>query len=323
MYKYDIYMCICECPCVSLSVHRCLTDVCICRLFLYQITNVLVTILSGSVFSSLVDAIDSPSAIVTLLGSALPGISVFFGNFILSAAVIGSTAELLQLGPFFLFSVYIYFFDERTLTKRQLVTGPLEDRSMDYGEYLPSVLFILYIVLIYWVMSPLVVLFGALYFLSKGIVLKYLFLYVYIPKFEMGGKFYFDLFSYSFKGLFLSSIVMIVYMALKQGSVQTSLIFPIPIIIYYYWGYLDRKYEHVAQDLAYGHAVELDGQAEASLLTASFRPDYYCQPSLLVPLRVSPQPYRLSALPIINAEGCMSEEYAGAIVEVEGSESTV
>jgi hypothetical protein len=82
------------------------------------------------------------------------------------------------------FTLYAKVFYERTLTKRQLVTGPLADRTMDYGAYLPAVLFIFYIVLIFWVM------FGMIYFFAKGLVLKYLFLYVYIPKFEMGGKFF-------------------------------------------------------------------------------------------------------------------------------------
>ncbi|CAE7435196.1 RSN1 [Symbiodinium microadriaticum] len=286
-------------------------------LFSYQLTNVVVTILSGSLFTSLVDALDNPSSIVTLLGASLPGISVFFGNFTLSAAVIGSAAELLQIIPFAVFTAYRILFNERTLTKRQLVTGPLEDRSMDYGAYLPAVLFIFYIVLIYWVMSPLVVLFGSIYFLAKGVVLKYLFLYVFVPKFEMGGKFYFNLFSYSFRGLFLSSIIMIVYMGIKQGSVQAALIFPIPIIIHVYWKHLNHKYEHLAQDLAYWRAVESDECTKTSEIISTFSADYYSQPSLLAPPRLAPQPYRLGSGPIITTDGSMSEEYAGAIVEVE------
>jgi hypothetical protein len=287
------------------------------RLFSYQLTNVFVTILSGSLFNSLVDAIDNPSSIISLLGTALPGISVFFGNFTLSAAVIGSTSELLQVGPWVVFTLYAKVFNERTLTKRQLVTGPLADRTMDYGAYLPAVLFIFYIVLIYWVMSPLVVLFGMIYFFAKGLVLKYLFLYVYIPKFEMGGKFFFGLFQYSFRGLFMSSIIMIVYMGLKQGTVPAALIFPIPFIVHFYWGHLNKKYEHLAQDLAYWRAVEADGSADAGDFVQTFVTDYFSQPSLTAPVRVAPQPYRLSSAPLLDANGFMAEEYAGAVVEVE------
>lgn len=287
------------------------------RLFSYQLTNVFVTILAGSVFNSLVDAIENPSSIITLLGAALPGISVFFGNFTLSAAVIGSASELLQIGPWAVFTIYSKVFNERTLTKRQLTTGPLADRTMDYGAYLPEVLFIFYIVLIYWVMSPLVVLFGVIYFFAKGLVLKYLFLYVFIPQFEMGGNFFFGLFKYSFRGLFLSSVIMIVYMALKQGTIQAALIFPIPIIIYFYWGHLDKKYEHLAQDIAYWRAVEADNSSQAAEVVQTFTPKYFSQPSLTAPIKVAPQPYRLSGAPLLDANGCMGEEYAGPVVEVE------
>lgn len=286
-------------------------------MFAYQLTNVFVTILSGSLFNSLVDAIDNPSSIFNLLGSALPSISVFFGNFTLSAAIIGSTAELLQVGPFAVFTFYRKFFSERALTKRQLTTGPLEDRSMDYGAYLPALLFIFYIVLIYWVMSPLVVVFGVVYFFMKGLILKYLFLYVYIPQFEMGGKFFFSLFRYSFRGLFMSSVIMIVYMALKQATIPAALIFPIPIIVYLYWDHLDKKYEHLALDLAYWRAVETDKSSEASAVVTSFSADYFSQPCLTAPVKVAPQPYRLSSGPLLDAQGSMAEEYAGPIVEVE------
>lgn len=304
-------------------------------MYAYQIANVFVTTLSGSVFDSLVDIIDNPTSIVSLLGTSLPGGSVFFGNFTLSAAIIGGATELLQIGPLVVYLIYTKFFKESSLTRRQLLNGPLMDQFLNYGEYLPAVLFILFILQIYWIISPLTTLFAAIYFITKYFILKYQLLYVYTPKFEMGGIFWFGLFRYAMLGLFLSSITMLGYTALKEGQGQVAILFPLPWYIYWKWGTMNREYEKEAKDIPYICAVRVDteraekkrrydllaaataaGAGDANEIEGS---DYYKQPALCSPIEALPQPYRLNSKPLFDASGALNEEYRGPIVELEAN----
>lgn len=298
-------------------------------MYAYQIANVFVTTLSGSVFDSLVQLINNPTSIIGLLGASLPAASVFFGNFTLSAAIIGGATELLQIGPLIIYLFYTKILKESQLTRRQILTGPLCDQIMNYGEYLPAILFILFILQIYWVISPLTTFFGAIYFTTKYFILKYRFLYVYTPKFEMGGIFWFGLFRYSMLGLFLSSLTMLGYTALKEGQVQVAVLFPLPFYIYWKWGQFTHKYENCAKDIPFISAIKIDNERKEKNLqyTVTTSPtqhsiyelqvDYYKQPSLSSPIEALPQPYRINNKSLFDARGALNEEYIGPIVEID------
>ena len=121
------------------------------RYFGYQLANVYLTLLTGSMFNALADAIANPASIIRLLAAALPSVSVFFSNYIITEILTSTTGELLQLVPMLIFNVYKRVLGERTLTQRTLLDGPLAAAEVDYGEMLPNILFVTCIVLTYMV----------------------------------------------------------------------------------------------------------------------------------------------------------------------------
>jgi len=50
------------------------------RFFAYQIANVYLILLAGSMFGALADVINDPMSIVSLLAASLPGVSTFFST---------------------------------------------------------------------------------------------------------------------------------------------------------------------------------------------------------------------------------------------------
>jgi hypothetical protein len=102
-------------------------------------------------FNALADAIANPASIITLLAAALPSVSVFFSNYIITEILTSTTGELLQLVPMLIYNVYKKVFGERTLTQRTLLQGPLAAVEVDYGSMLPNFLFVVCIVLTYMV----------------------------------------------------------------------------------------------------------------------------------------------------------------------------
>ena len=138
-------------------------------------------------------------------------------------------------------------------------------------------------------------------------VLKHQFLFVYVPVFETGGRFWYGLYGFSMKGLLVSSITMVGYIAVKEGVKQAPFVFPIPFVILYVWRKTEGKYERVSKDLAYSRAVQAD--TDGANHVSSFTPTLYMQPALLATDNLSPCPYRIGGLPLFNGKGELNEVY--------------
>lgn len=280
------------------------------RYFGYQLANVYLTLLTGSLFTALADAIADPASIIRLLAAALPSVSVFFINYIITEILTTAPSELLQLVPFLIYNAYKFLFKEEYLTRRTLFNGPLQTSEFDYGSALPSYLFIVCIVLTYMIIAPVITILGAFYFSIFYCILKYQFLYIYVPSFETGGKFWYGLYNFSMKGLFVSSITMIGYMAVKQGVAQAPFVFPIPFIILKYWNYTTASFERVSKDMAYSRAVQADNDIEIHQKhIESFDTQFYTQPALVEKWDVTPEPYRLNNIPLFQKFGHVDEIY--------------
>jgi hypothetical protein len=147
-------------------------------------------LLAGSVANAIASIIDDPSSILSLLGSALPAVSIFFMNYALNAVFIGIPVGMLRIGPLALYQIYRLLFKEKSLTRRQIVEGPLAEEAVNYGDVLPGILYFAALSLTYWVIAPILLCIMALVFCGLYISWKYMVLYVYVPKFESGGLFW-------------------------------------------------------------------------------------------------------------------------------------
>jgi hypothetical protein len=300
--------------------------------FGYQLANVYLLLLAGSLFTALSDAIADPSSIIRLLAAALPSVSVFFINYLLTEILTSAPGELLQLVPFLIWNAYRLLIPEPSLTRRQLFSGPLQPTEFDYGSSLPSYLFVLCIVLTYMTIAPLVSLLGALYFSLFYAVLKFKFLFVFVPSFETGGSFFFDLHAFSMRGLLVSAVTMVGYMAVKEGVAQAPFVLPIPFVVWRYWNYTTASFERLSKDMAYSRAVQadteqaavgapqsLDSSSPPSCPSPSFDRRFFLDAALTASWNESPQPYRVEGRPLFTRFGGLDEAYHE---EVEAGESS-
>ena len=92
--------------------------------FMYQIANVYLLLLAGSVFDSLENAIDDPSSILDLVSSALPNQSVFFVNYVLTTWLGGTPLVLLQLVPILLLILYRLIDNSERITRSKVKSWP-------------------------------------------------------------------------------------------------------------------------------------------------------------------------------------------------------
>lgn len=129
---------------------------------------------------------------------------------------------------------------------------------MEYGTTLPDLLYVLCIVLLYWVIAPVILLFGTGFFSASYIAYKYQFTFVNIRSYESGGLFFYGLYKYSMVGLCTASVLFIAYMGIKQGVLQTPLLAPLPVMILYFWRYTEKQFKVLSHNIPFDTAVRDD-----------------------------------------------------------------
>ena len=226
--------------------------------FYYQMANVYLMLLAGSVFGALSDVLDSPVSIVGIFANALPTVSTFFINFMLTELLSGIPLKMLRINPIVIYKLYLRIFDSRKLTRRQLLEGPLADEDVSYEEEIPQILYLVAIQLTFMVISPFLLIITGFLFSAHFLAWKYQFCYVITPSTQMGGMFWYRIFKYSMIALIASSITMIGYMGIKEGYAQSSLLFPLPFFITLVWNYTSDKFESISLDMAHNEALKVD-----------------------------------------------------------------
>lgn len=269
-------------------------------------------LLAGSIFGALADALKRPTSIVFLLGKAVPGVSTFFLNYIITVGLTGIPTLLLRAPALVVYKIFRTVFKEKKLTRRALTEGPLAPFPLDYGIYLPPVIYVLAIVLTYWIISPIVLVAGALYFGGMLLAWKYLLLYVVVPAFESGGTFFYQLYKFCMISLMASTITIIGFMIIKQAAAQAPLMIPLPFIIISAWRYTERKFLRLSLNLPFSIAVNDDkglNEEKMAEIHGKFSPDYLRQPEFLFPDVAKPFPYRINDIPLLTSDGHVSEAY--------------
>lgn len=211
-----------------------------------------------------------------------------------------------------MYKLFRTVFKEKKLTRRALAEGPLAPFPLDYGIYLPPVIYILAIILNYWVISPIVLVAGAIYFGGMLLAWKYLLLYVIVPEFESGGTFFYKLHRFCMICLMASTITGIGFMAIKQGASQTPLMIPLPFLILGAWNYTEKKFLRLSLNLPFSIAVNEDKDLEKAKMKEiidQFQPDYLRQPEFLLPNEAKPYPYRINDVPLLASDGHVNEVY--------------
>ena len=112
-------------------------------------------------------------------------------------------------------------------------------------------------------------------------------------------------------GLIGSNIVMVVYMSIKVGPAQATLLTPIFFVIYKVWNYTETNFYESSLNFAYSNAVEADDQVQAftNALQRSYDPDYYLQAEFSAKKVVGLHPYRIDGEPIWTKSGALSPVY--------------
>jgi hypothetical protein len=289
---------------------------------MYQIANVYLLLLAGSIFDSIEEAVDKPASILRLISAALPNVSTFFINFIITTWLGGIPLILLQAVPSLTLALYRMFISPDRMTRPMLKNGPFFPYEVQYGTVLPDNLYVLCIVLLYWVISPVILLFASAFFFTSYMAYKYQYVFVNIRSYESGGQFFYGVYAYAMTGLLTGTVLFIAYMGVKEGVLQAPLLAPLPFIIIYAWRYTERQFKVMSANMPFDTAVKADDDgsshaahdAHEKLLT-SFNEAFLKQPNIVGAAVVYPYPHRILNVPLLNRHGALNDVYVEDIPE--------
>jgi hypothetical protein len=225
---------------------------------MYQIANIYLLLFAGSIWDSLAEAIDNPKAILNLISAALPKVSIFFMNYVITILLTAVPYKMIRR---FCAIQYLWFRSchrEPAMTRRMLKNpaGPFGETRVSYGTELSDILYVLCVVMLYWVIAPIVLILATVLFWAWYFMWKYQYVFVITRTSESGGLFWYKIYRYSMTGLMAGTITFMAYMGIKEGVSQGPLLVPLPIIIYIAWQYTDKRFRNLSENLAFGTALK-------------------------------------------------------------------
>ncbi|CAG8720203.1 15301_t:CDS:2, partial [Acaulospora morrowiae] len=216
------------------------------KYYFFLLVNVLLIFsIAGTIakiFKEIEEIIKDPTKIPYLLATTLPLVSNFFVNLVILQGIGLFPVQLLQ-GPEIFSAWFTRTFLARTPREYAEANAP---PFLDYGQRLPPIILVFVVILVYSSITPLILLFGTIYFFFGYMTHKYLLLYVYFHPYETAGLAWPKIFHRIIVGLYIYQIMMIGYMSLRKSYVMAGSLTPIPIITAIFYYYVNEAYNRSA-----------------------------------------------------------------------------
>ena len=171
---------------------------------------------AGSIWISASQIIARPSAALEILGNTLPAVVGYFITLIVTKMLAGLPIVILR--PYALFR---FLFLRMIQTKKYMTQRELNKvyclEPVYYGSEYPSQMLVIVICFTYACISPIILIFGALYFVTALMVYKKQILYVYTPFYESGGALFPVVIHRTITGLICGQLTFMGYSVVRGG----------------------------------------------------------------------------------------------------------
>ncbi|KAJ7761531.1 hypothetical protein DFH07DRAFT_815308 [Mycena maculata] len=201
-----------------------LHDLIMTRYYKFLIVNVLVFFCVGT--AALQSILDSFSAkqtskvdILQIVAQSFPTAGPFYVGWLIFTVGMHGGFELALFG----LPLILYPKTRRQVTPRKRAVGT-RPRTFNFYYWLPMHLLVLHVLLLFMVLNPFVIPFGAFYFFIEAGIIKNQLIHVYAKNYEGNGQvILIRMARYSLDGLVLSQTVFMVYMIVLKKTVNVGL----------------------------------------------------------------------------------------------------
>ncbi|CAO3590036.1 unnamed protein product [Absidia cylindrospora] len=209
------------------------------KYFFFLIFNVLLVFtLVSTAINTVFILVKQPIEVARILATSLPKVSPFFINYTILHGLLLMPLKLLLVGSLIVRGFSIWFY-AKTPREHANARSP---EAFNYGSGYPQPLLIFIIVLEYSTISPIILVFGTLYFAITYVVYKYQFLYVYFRPYEAAGQLWTMVFPRVIAGMILFQLTMLGLFILKDSFVLGALCIPLVILTLIFKFTIDAAY---------------------------------------------------------------------------------
>ncbi|KAJ7288266.1 hypothetical protein C8J57DRAFT_1115702 [Mycena rebaudengoi] len=201
-----------------------LHDLIMTRYYKFLIVNVLVFFCVGSAAlqSVLVSFKSSQTTrvdIVKVVADSFPTAGPFYVGWLIFTVGMHGGFEIALLG----LPLIMYPTTRRQVTPRKRAVG-IRPRTFNFYYWLPSHLLVIHVLMLFMVLNPFVIPFGAIYFFIEAGVVKNQLIHIYAKNYEGNGQtILIRIVRYSLDGLILSQTVFMTYMIVLKRTVNVGL----------------------------------------------------------------------------------------------------
>ncbi|KAI5189807.1 calcium permeable stress-gated cation channel [Nematocida sp. AWRm77] len=192
----------------------------------FLFVNGFLALIFGTTLASLINSEKEKNGIFVTMSVPVVSSSIFFLNMLIQKTFTGMVLCLLEPGRILTRVLSMLLGGIQTRRKE---IEEIEPKKINFGYLYPQVFLTFPMVLIYSVMCPVFILFGALHFFGAYIVYKTLFLYSHVSDIESGGEHWPSLCTNFFYSLVTFQVITIVhFLSLKQ---YVFLFVTVPLLI--------------------------------------------------------------------------------------------
>ncbi|KAI0093708.1 DUF221-domain-containing protein [Irpex rosettiformis] len=234
------------------------------KYFLYLLVNVVFIFLFASTYWQLVrDLANSPAKIPEKLAAALQKGNArhFFVSYIILQVGIGlMPLQLLNLGVIIPRMFYRMFITRTPRDFAELNAPPM----INYGVVYPQAILIFTMTLLYSIIQPLILIFGAVYFGVAYVVYKYKLLFVFYKPYESQGQAW----PITFARLIWGVIIYLVFMSgifiLRKSFILSTLLVPLLGGVLIWAWYTDKKFKPLSKYVSLSSVFEVQRGADTA-----------------------------------------------------------
>ena len=227
-----------------------------------KLANIYISVTAGSIWMSLADILQRPSAGLEILGNSLPRMVGYFISLLVTKILGGLPMVILRIGALGRYLLLRMMYRTKYLTQRELDKVYCVE-PLYYGYEYPTQMLVIVICFTYATISPIILTFGALYFIAALMVYKKQVLYVYTPSYESGGDLFPLVCGRTIFGLICGQLTFMGYSIVRGGHVAQVLSI-VPLIVYTLWAmkYFETNFVEPSRRLTLELARELDEKME-------------------------------------------------------------
>ncbi|KAF8128423.1 hypothetical protein EV363DRAFT_1221606 [Boletus edulis] len=233
------------------------------KYFLFLLVNVVFIFLLASTYWQLVrDLANSPAKIPEKLAQALQQgrAKHFFLSYVILQGFGVMPLQLLNLGVLIPRMIFRIFWTRTPRDFAELNAPPM----INYGVVYPQAILIFVITILYSVVQPLIVIFGAIYFGVAYIVYKYKLLFVFYKPYESRGQAWPLTFVRLIWGIIIFQIFMIGILTLRQSYIMSSLLVPLVLATTAWSWYIHNIFRPLSNAVCLSSVCEVERGEEAS-----------------------------------------------------------